>query len=334
MHRMPSRRFVVDLDQKGSGAIPALDRLAGIDESHLHHAKYDVRHPKGGYSVSLGRIYTRIEACAKNLEIVFNRAITLDDLNKLSESLNLVTEHIELCLYAAAEHVDDVESVTLCFFPDKKAHERAAPVKVFKCDLDRLRRPFSSKANFIKHNQAQVRLFSTEFVHGGWPLCVHGFFVEQHSGGVLGPSPTLHPKGHRVLSVVTFLWDVLIYTYEVSLALAKFIDAVAPPLDSSPATSDALCSAFVAVARLPNYIMDGTHPFERVNVSIAGSDNAVATMDSGLYGSIAHPWSDTTNARIGRWMLTYSGDGVSKSFSFLAPEKISVKNWGRPNSSP
>jgi hypothetical protein len=327
---MTSPKFLVDLDQKGSGALPAFDRLAGIDESYLHHAKYDLRHPKGGYSVSLGRIYSRVEACAKNLEIIFNRATTLDDLNKLSEFLERAAEQIEACLYAAAEHVDDVESVTLCFYPDKKAHERAAPVKSFKRDLDRLRRPFSSKANFIKHNQAQVRLFSTEFVHGGWPICLHGFFVEQHSGGVLGPSPTLHPKGHRVLSVVTFLWDVLIYSYEVSLALTKLIDAVAPKLEASPTPCDALCNAFVAVARLPNYVMDGVHPFERANVSVAGSDTAVAAMDSCLYGSIAHPWSDTTNARIGRWRLAYSGDGVSKSFSFLAPEKISVKNWGRP----
>jgi hypothetical protein len=327
---MTSRKCVVDLDQKGSGAIPALDRLSGIDELHLHHASYDLRHPKGGYSASLGRIYTRVASCAKNLEIVFNRATELDDLNNLSEAFNLVADHIESVLYAAAEHVDDVESVTLCFYPDKKAHERAAPVKAFKRDLDRLRRPFSSKANFIKHNQAQVRLFSTEFVHGGWPLCVHGFFVEHYSGGVLGPSPKLHPKGHRVLSVVTFLWDVLIYTYQVSLALAKFIDGLALPVNLSPTASDALCAAFVAVARLPNYIMDGTHPFERVNVSIAGSETSLVALDSGLYGSIAHPWSDTTNARIGRWMLTYSGDGASKSFSFLGPEKISVKNWVRP----
>lgn len=327
---MPIPSLFLNLDEKGAGALPALDRLGAVDDALLHNDTHDLRHPKGVYSVSVGKIYSKVKACAENLEVVFNRATKIDDLANLKKELTKASEDIANCLYAAAEHVDDVEAVTLCFYPHKRLHERHPGVKTFKREMDRIRKPFSSKANFIKHHQCQVRLFSSEFVHGGWPMCVHGFFVEQYAGGVLGPSPVLHANGEKVLSVVSFLWDVIAYTFETSIALAKFIDGIAPTTDPAPVDSESFANAFVAVARLPNYVMDGKHPFKRVNFSLGGSKKMEATLDSGLYGSIRHPWADTHHASLGSWMLAYDGDGVSKAFAFVTPQKIYVQNWDRP----
>jgi hypothetical protein len=94
---------------------------------------------------------------------------------------------------------------------------------------------------------------------------------------------------------------------------------------------DSFTKTFVAAARLPNYTFGEQHPFERVSLSLtASSDGPLTSIDSGLYGSLLHQWMPELGLTYGRYSFGYQGDGVTKSFTLVAPKAVSLRNWGRP----
>jgi hypothetical protein len=321
--------LTVDTANNAAGALPALNILAKLDGGRLHHEKHDLRHPLGIYNISVARLSDKVATCASRLEDICRRANTLKEANALQAETEAVVDYIELSLYAAAEHVDDVSSIALCNFRSLSLLKNAPAYRELMKAVKKIRDRISAVTNALKHNQARIRLFLLEFRHDDQPMCLHGLFVEQYSAGCLGPSPILHKGIEKIISLPSFLWEFAIYLFEMSRALAVFLKQLHIDVEADDRQESApLCKICVALARIPNYSMDGAHPFGRVTLRLeAASDEAERKLDSGIYGSVKYPWRKSEDHKFGGSALRYAGDGVSKNFALAAPSKIALQHW-------
>ena len=164
----------IDLKNSAAGSLPALDHLASLADIHSYHDRLGVRHPLGIYNLSVERVCTKAKACASKLEALIGSVRDLAGLDNETEEL---VDYVELCLYAAAEHVDDIECVAACLF-EKKVSQRQSPhMRALLKDMKTVRDRPTAITNALKHHQARIRLYSLEFQHDNRPMCLHGMFV-------------------------------------------------------------------------------------------------------------------------------------------------------------
>jgi hypothetical protein len=319
----------IDLPSQGAGALPALDRLSSLIDAPLHHDKIGVRHPLGIYNLSVARVSNKVVACATKLEALIQTAATLSELHALEKESEELVDYLELCLYAAAEHVDDVESIAVCCFASKKEFKRSLHARKMLKEVKVIRDRLTAIANALKHHQARIRLYAIEFQHGRRPMCLHGLFVEAFHQGTVGPSPIFHAGIEKVISLPSFLWELMVYVFEMSVALDQFLQAVQAVklAECSSRPSEVFTRACIATARLPNYSFDGAHPFERVRLVVGADEANDKLLVSNLYGSIRMPWSQETEHTLGGHVVTYRGDGVTKSFALVQPSTIRLQHW-------
>jgi hypothetical protein len=221
----PKPELVIDLDGPAA-VLQALSCLSALKSGASFHDVHDQRHPLGTYNLSVGRICDKLQKCAANLERYWLSSPTLADLDKHADFRRITIDYLELCLYAAAEHVDDVESVASSFFRTSRQAAKAAAMKQLKRAVKPLRDRIASLTNTVKHRQGRLRLFSLEFNHDSKSLCLHGFFIEGFTQGQVCPSPILHGNGEIVISITSFLWSILMYVWLISLQLEQFLVAV------------------------------------------------------------------------------------------------------------
>lgn len=322
-------KLTVDCSGGGTTVLEALNRLSWLKEGASRHEVLDRRHPLGIYNLSIGRICEKVRKCAEALER-YSALSNLEDLDKSDVIRSDILDCLELSLYAAAEHIDDVELISGCFFESPREYSKSKHVRELKRVLKPLRDQISSFTNAIKHKQGRIRLFSMEFEHGGNNSCLHGFFIEVFNDGGAGPCPNLHQNA-AVISITSFLWGMIVYLFLISNQISAFLDEVGAVKEGVTAVDSAkLRKAVISLSRLPLYTFDEKHPFELAHMAITSDEESDALLQSDIYGSIRCPWSMSADGRFGSTRLMYEGDGVTRSFKLVAPRNLQLRHWRRP----
>jgi hypothetical protein len=108
--------ITMDLDSQGDSPIKAEPYLSRLKPNTSFHERLDCRHPLGIYNVSTSRILKKLTNCCNHLEEYLRAAPSVAQLHGTENTQEEVIDYLELCLYAAAEQVDDLELIGRCFF--------------------------------------------------------------------------------------------------------------------------------------------------------------------------------------------------------------------------
>jgi len=321
--------LTVDLDGLTSGGLVALSYLSALKTGVSYHERHDRRHPLGIYNVSVSRICEKICKCSAKLEQYFFLPPHISEIDKHDLLRDEILDLLELCLYAAAEHVDDVELIGLSFFETPENFKKSPHTKALNRAVKPLRDSITSVTNAIKHQQGRLRLYTLEVNHGGIDMCLHGFYIEGFVDGAVGPSPILYENRKPISSVTSLLWSVLIYLGMISREIGAFLEAIVA-VDKSPDVpvgSIHFRDAVVALARLPLYSFDEVHPFARVRLALRSDGEIGDKIHSDIYGSIMRGWSKDDQIRFGNHRSLMAGDGVSKRFTFPLLNQLHLQHW-------
>lgn len=297
--------------------------LFALRDNASYHELRDCRHPLGVYGLSIVRICEKVSKCADKLEHYW----TIDPhAKKLREE---VVDYLELALYAAAEHVDDIERIAYTFFKTDREAQKDRNVRILHTAMKPLRDEISSFTNAIKHNHGRIRLFDTNFNHDGCVITLLGFFIEGFKDGAASPNPILHGSGKTIVSVTSFLWSILTFIAQSSEELSRFLHRIGVVNESEkrPCEAKSFIDASLKLTRLPLYTFDEEHPFSRVKWVIGMDDTMYIKVKSMIYGSILRPWSKSEDGTFNGWRLDYAGDNVTKSFKIALPRKMGIQHW-------
>jgi hypothetical protein len=324
---MSKSSFVVDIAENARSSLDAHTTLSLASEEGCHHHGSGLRMPLGIYNVSTTRVCDKVLRLCHRLETYFGFGHTVQSLESAGDLLEEVIDYAELALYAAAEHVDDIDSIATGFFKTKALRDKDPAYKQLDKSIKSHKRFVAAAANAIKHQQSRIRPYTLEYSHGTAHGCLHGFFFEGVAQGAVGPNKIFH-LNQEIFSITTLIWEILIFLLRCSRELSKFINAaskqiVGPPREQKTRLSETI----VAAARLPLYTFGEEHPFSRVALHITASDGKTNSLDSNLYGSIRNQWSRNAQAQFGQFILRFSGDGVSKTFRLANPERVVLQNW-------
>lgn len=282
--------------------------------------------PLGIYNVSVIRVCQKLIRLSQRLEIYLLASNKIETLKKSDAIMEELIDYIELALYAAAEHVDDIDSIASGMFKTPSVRDKNAAYKAFQREIKQHKRFVSAAANAIKHQQSRIRMFSLEFSHGESAGCLHGYFIEGVKDGVVCPSPTFHTS-QDVFSITTLTWEIIVFLLSSSRGLAKFLSTMTTSNAMVSTSCDIFSKTVIAAARLPIYTFGEEHPFTRVTVRINSSDNNYDSMDSKLYGSINNGWLETENASFGASASHFIADGKTRSFRFAQPKSVVLHHW-------
>jgi len=320
--------IVIASDNSGS-PLPALELLLALRPNASYHEARDRRHPLGVYCLSVGRICDKVGKCADRLEGFWQKTGGPDNIHDDIDNIHDdIIDYLELAMYAAAEHVDDLELIAATFFRTDREAAASADVRLLKKAIKPLRDEIAAFTNTIKHSHGRLRLYETDFHHDGNSITVLGFFIEGfHQGGV-APHPVLHTGGKTVLSVTSFLWNILTYMGEMSTALAEFLRRIdASDSGEQPADTAVFRQTALKLARLPLYSFDEDHPFHRVRWLLHLDKAAEDATRSGIYGSLYTRWSKSSAGTFGGFRLLYGGDGATRTFKIVNPTKLRLQHW-------
>lgn len=230
-------------------------------------------------------------------------------------------------MYAAAEHVDDVDSIASGFFRSKPLRDKNVAYRDLVKKMKGHKRLVAAAANAIKHQQSRVRLFSMEYSHAGKLGCLHGYFFEAVENGVVCPSRTFH-QNQGVFSITALVWEILTFLLHASRDLAEFLSRTAArPGEPTSSNGDIFRKAVVAAARLPLYTFGEEHPFSRASLRIMAGDADDISLCSGLYGSIRQGWLNEAPPTFGSFAARFAGDGCTNQFRFPQPKTIGFQHW-------
>ena len=251
------------------------------------------------------------------------------ELLSAAEQLRVeLIDYVELAVYAAAEHVNDIDSIAFGFFMESKDCKNSKAYKDLRKEVNRLKRAIAISANAIKHQQARIRLFSIEMTHAQHETCLHGYFVEGVQNGVIGPNCVLH-RSQDCFSLTSLAWEIIAFLLGCSRALYCYLIAIGQRAPELPAPNCSIFNKAVsAAARLPLYTFGEEHPFTRVTLLVGPLvGEGATTLESDLYGSILTRWDVSAVPSFGRFHSSFVGDGVSKSFRFAQPKQVSLMHW-------
>lgn len=323
--------FKVDISTDSVSSLEAHRPLALTPDDACFHNANNLRMPLGIYNVSVTRMCDKLVRLCQRLETYFRTSNTLEPLEKSDDVMQELIDYIELALYAAAEHVDDIDSIASGFFKASAIRDKNVAYRNLQKEIKKHKRLVSAAANAIKHQQSRIRVFSMEFGHGASFGCLHGYFIEGVEAGVVCPSTTFH-RNQDVFSITTLAWEIIVFLLNCSRDLAQFLLTVTTQSTEQVDTKfDALPKAVIAAARLPLYTFGEEHPFSRVTLNISSSDSKTDPLESSLYGSIRNGWSKTANASFGRTVSRFVGDGRTKSFRFAQPKSVVLHHWDQPD---
>lgn len=319
--------FEVDVSPDGPAPLAALVPLSLVDQSACHHTSMRLRMPLGIYNVSVSRASDKVIRLCRRLENYFNASVTVNPSREPDDLMIEVIDYVELSLYAAAEHVDDVDSIASGFFRSTQLRDKHAAYRELSKKMKSHKRLVAAAANAIKHQQSRIRLFSADYNHAGRFGCLHGYFFEAVEDGVVCPSSTFH-QNHGVFSITTLVWEIIIFLLQSSRDLAEFLMRVAPQVGGPERSdSDIFRKAVIAGARLPLYTFGEEHPFSRTGLRITTSGMDEDVLSSGLYGSIREGWVNGPIPNFGGFVARFVGDGVTKQFRFPQPKLIGFQHW-------
>ena len=273
--------------------------------------------------MSLQRISKNVSRCSDRLEEFWTSTGANDEI------LEEVVDYLELALYSAAEHVDDVNRIAMTFFESDVQAKNSKDFRLLKGRIRPLRSEISSFTNTIKHAHGRVRLYRVNFVHGNVASDLIGFFIEGFKDGSCGPSPILHTDGKKIISITSFLWNILTFLSEVSCVLYDFLLSVRAfdANDIERIEHEPFQDAAVKLSRLPNYSFDDKHPFERVRWVLEANVDLLDYSKSQIYGSMRNGWSLSSQGEFRGSKLLYVGDGITRSFQVVEPKSLHLQRW-------
>lgn len=320
--------YIIDIAEGANSPLEALHILSGLDFSVGYHTQNDLRPPLGIYNISISRICEKLTKCCKKLEIYFNSSTKVDDLRKESEVSKEVIDYLELALYAAAEHVDDLALIAKGFYSDKKLYKSSKPARQLENAVKKHKSLISASINAIKHHQARIRIYSLEIQHGGIPNCLHGYFIEGVHDGVVGPNKIFHDNQREVFSITSLMWEILCFVLNSSRDLRKFLEKVCNiEFNEEVQGGGIFTEAVIAAARLPIYSFDETHPFSQTKIVVRSSNEEHKDLDSKLYGAIIDQWNSSGDMSFFGDSCGYVGDGVTRSFRSVKPMAVKLQHW-------
>lgn len=319
--------FEVDVTPGGGAPLEALLPLSLVDPSVCYHTSKNLRMPIGVYNVSFSRVSDKVIRLCRRLENYFASSTTVNPSREPDDLMVEVIDYLELSLYAAAEHVDDVDSIASGFFRSTPLRDKNVAYRELAKKMKGHKRLVAAAANAIKHQQSRVRLFSMEYSHVGSLGCLHGYFFEAVENGVVCPSSTFH-QNQAVFSITTLVWEILTFLLHSSRDLAEFLIRTAPQREApTRSNADLFRKAIIAGARLPLYTFGEEHPFSRATVRITTNGLDEDVLSSGLYGSIRQGWLDGPPPIFGSFAARFEGDGSTKQFRFPQPKSIGFQHW-------
>ena len=320
--------FIIDISADGKSALEALQILSELDPNEGNHTSNNLRPPLGIYNISLSRICSKVTKCCNTLETYFKHSNKVDILRKENALCEEVVDYLELALYAAAEHVDDVNLIAKGFYSDNKKYKKSKPVKQLEKTIKTHKELISASINAIKHYQARIRLYSLEIQHSDNPLCLHGYFIEGVHDAVVGPNKIFHDNKRQVFSITSLMWEILCFILNVSRQLKFFLEDITDYKPNENKTNDGgFVLAAIAAARLPLYSFDETHPFSNTRIIISSSDENYSPLNSEIYGSITNGWTTSKEMEFFNNSCSYVGDGVTKSFNMVKPMAVKLQHW-------
>lgn len=327
-HEPTKQRFSIDIASNAKSSLEAHEALALCRRESCYHEARSLRMPLGIYNVSVSRVCDKVMRLCSRLEQYFKNTDGAYPSRSDDDLMQEVIDYIELALYSAAEHVDDIDAIASGFFANRALRDKSKEFRQLQNQIKRHKRFLSAAANAIKHQQARIRLYSLEYTHLEKSGCLHGYFIEGVRDGVVLPSEIFH-KDQQVFSVTSLAWEIIVFLLECSRALKVFIGEVPKEsVASQEGSFSPFSKATVAAARLPLYTFGEEHPFSRVVVKISSSDGSEEDLQSELYGSIKNRWVDGGKLKFGRFAARYVGDGVTRSFNYPAPKSVSLVHWG------
>jgi hypothetical protein len=321
--------FFIDLSKDSQSSLEAHHYLARSTAKGCFHNQQNVRMPFGIYNVSVHRVCDKLVRLCRRLESYFSVGRVAETPGNGSDDLMVeVIDYIELTLYAAAEHVDDIDWIATGYFAHREQRDKSAAYKTLQKEMKQNKRFVSSAANAIKHQQSRIRIYSMDYQQGPILGTLHGYFMEGVEAGVVGPSSVFH-RTQEVFSVTTLVWEVIYFVLASSLALCRFLKTIAVDLIEGPVQIQAndFSQAVAIAARLPAYTFGEEHPFARAIFRIRSSSANHEPLESKLLGSAKNQWSQTV-LHIGQQATRFAGDGVSRSFRFVEPKVITLIGWG------
>lgn len=316
--------YVINLSKGSNTPLEALQILSNIDFKLGYHINSDMRPPLGIYNTSILRICEKLISFCSSLENIFKKPLKPNHPKIDQKIEQQLFDNLELALYAAAEHVDDLRTIVRGFYPNRKALKFSNLVKAFGSALNKSKATIATIVNEIKHNQARLRLFSLEISHAKNDFCLYGVFLEGATDGVVGPNKVLG----KIFSVTTFAWEIICFLLDTSSHLAKFLEQlIGTKLQTNTISSENFSQAVIAAARLPIYNFDEKHPFLFNKIVLRKGDLEDNPFNSNIYGSISKRWENSQDMILKGHFVSYRGDGVSTSFTLVQPKKLELQHW-------
>ncbi|WP_290592926.1 hypothetical protein [Arenimonas sp. SCN 70-307] len=320
-------KFAVDLTKGAQSSLAAHALLHLVDASKTYHVQENLRPALGIYNISIARVCTKTQRFCSALEQRITGGVGIESRKESELPTDDLVDYIELALYAAAEHVDDLKLIAENFYESDHSRNRCPAFKVFAKAIKDHKTFVATFANLIKHSQSRVRLFTLDYNHAGEVGRLHGYFVEGVDKGTICPHPVFHDSNKNVFSITTLAWEVICFLLRCSESLRVFLSN--QPLLHGPASATAtpFQDAVIAAARLPLYTFDEDHPFSQSTLNLTWDDQSWERVSSGIYGSIHNRWSHSQNMQLGNPSLAYAGDGVSRTFKITGPSRVGLQRW-------
>ncbi|SDB02174.1 hypothetical protein [Pseudomonas sp. NFACC13-1] len=323
---MNKPRFPIDI----TGAVSALEAhpiLTAMSDEGCHHEQEGLRLPLGIYNISISRVSDKLIRLCRRVETYFNMPNTGDPEGDTRDVLLEIIDYVELSLYAAAEHVDDVKSICSGFFKHTSIRDKNQAYKALDKAVKQHKHFVASAANAIKHQQSRIRLATLEFKDEAHVGALHGFFIEGVADGVVGPSSTFH-RSKKLFSLTSLAWEIVLFLLLVSRDLATFLRSVCVQREGPVrVASEQFAMAVVAAARLPIYDFGEAHPFSKATIQLNSPEPSLHLLASSLYGSIRSGWSMSSIPTFGQLKSQYEGDGKTTQFQLFQPESVSFQRW-------
>lgn len=319
--------YIIDLTEGAGTALEALAWLSVVPSDSGYHESQRLRKPLGIYNTSLQRIFSKLDKCCIKLQAYFSHANTINGLATASGLQTELLDYIELSLYSAAEHVDDIESIASGFFSTPKECKKSPYTKKLNAEVKVLKKFIASAVNGIKHQQSRVRFYSVDIRHEHRVFCLHGYFIEGVTNGVVGPCSILHGRSNnKIFSITSLVWEIICFVLNSSRSLAHFLSAILDVPESNDVREFPLLNQVVkSAAKLPLYTFDDQHPFVETRLIIR--TEKPEELHSNFYGSLECEWSNSSDLVMLQDKLGYVGDGVTKRFDIAVPKNLGLTHW-------
>lgn len=325
--------YYVDLTIEATCALEAQPFLESIDNSKTYHIANGLRPALGIYIISTGRVLKTTQQLCQKLEDYIQLISSIPDTDISSESEQALIDYIELSLYAASEHVDDLMNIAKHFYRSSEESKKCKDFKAFEKEIKEHKSFISAVTNKIKHYQNRIRPYYIEYFHDSHHGVFHGYIIESITDGVVGPSPIFHSGDRCFFSTTSLVWEIIVFVLQTSRSLKKFLKLnkqVHGPNKTNH--SKALQGAVIAAVRLPMYQLDEDFPLTKILLKLVWDKSSLSETSSFIYGSLSKPWSQSRLFGLGNMRTKFIMDGITKNFRFFGkPRRVSLHTLPPPN---